>query len=202
MSLILNLEDLRSSILNLDSKKKCLLSVLVLISTLSVGLCAGLVIQNVYSLSHPDKGDSLTSLPSVRDGFHSGNIFSNYLDEVKMYVKNVSYTDSLVVVEFRGDLYKMKLESVSMTNLTLGLEKVESDSYYWNSDGVLRLETGESCVYLNISTYRPSNLPSSYPKPGVYVSSTGYRFGLISAYYSSGHLIARKMTGDILNNVS
>ena len=115
-----------------------------------------------------------------------------------MYVKNVSYTNSLVILKYRGDLYRMRLESASFTNLTLGLEKLERNSYTWDSAGVLQLESGESCVPHPTSTSQPY---PSYPKSGVYVTTTGYRTGLASLHYNRGTIIGKKMTGEIFNNI-
>ena len=75
------------------------------------------------------------------------NLFINFLSEGKMYIKNVSYTDSLVILQFQGDLYKLHLESDSVSNLSLSLERLERESYFWTSDGQLEVRLFGVCKY-------------------------------------------------------
>ena len=124
------------------------------------------------------------------------------MENCKIYMKNVSYTDSLVLLEYEDDLYKMEFESASMSNLTLGLKRLGRDSYYripGPGGGSVQLRTGELCVYSNMSSSHPQ---PSCPLPGLYVKSYGHGTGLISVHYNQGQLIGKKITGQyILQNI-
>ena len=131
---------------HLDPNKKCVLSAFASISVL--GFSLGLAIQQIYfAAQERNRGDCRVKLKvNDDDQIPLENLFINFLSEGKMYIKNVSYTDSLVILQFQGDLYKLHLESDSVSNLSLSLERLERESYFWTSDGQLEVRVGVNII--------------------------------------------------------